>query len=74
MVCMGDEVKDRFVVAHEKANGGWELWGFNETWWIGGHGTFGAHEVGLLWTQAPFFIDCPLLWNNLKSTKPTTQY
>jgi len=31
----------------------------DEKWWIEGHGTFGAHEVGgLLWTQAPFFRDC----------------
>ncbi len=24
-VCVKDEVDDRFVVAHDKTNGGWEL-------------------------------------------------
>jgi hypothetical protein len=27
VVCVGDEVKDRFVVSHDKANGRWELRG-----------------------------------------------
>jgi len=32
---------------------------FNETWWIKGHGTFGAHEEGgLLRAYVPFFKDC----------------
>jgi hypothetical protein len=25
VVCVGDEVKDRFMVAHDKGNGQWEL-------------------------------------------------
>jgi hypothetical protein len=27
MVYMGDKVEDKFVLAHDKANGWWELWG-----------------------------------------------
>jgi hypothetical protein len=27
MICMGDGVENRFVVAHDKANGWWELCG-----------------------------------------------
>jgi hypothetical protein len=48
---------------------------FDETWWVGGHGTFGAHEVGgLIWTKAPFSKNCLLLQGNIKSTKLITQY
>jgi len=47
----------------------------DETWWVGGHGTFGAHEVrGLLWTLTPFSKDCLSLQGNPKSTKLITQY
>jgi hypothetical protein len=46
---------------------------FDEMWWIGGHGTFGAHEVkGLLWTRAPLFKDYLLLQGNPKPTKLLT--
>jgi hypothetical protein len=31
MICVGDEVKDRYVVAHDKANGRWELQGLIKT-------------------------------------------
>ncbi len=48
---------------------------FNETWWVGGHATFGAHEVGgLLWTHAPFSKNYLPLQGNFKSTKLITQY
>jgi hypothetical protein len=70
-VCVKDEVEDRFVVAHDKTNGWWELWN-SKRQWVGGHGTFDAPDVGLLWTQAPFFILS--LQSNLKFTKPITQY
>jgi hypothetical protein len=46
---------------------------FNETWWVGGHGTFGAYEIGgLLWTWTPLSKDCLLLQGNPKFTKPIT--
>jgi hypothetical protein len=62
---MWDGVEDRSMMAHGKINGWWELTTrFNETWWIRGHGTFGAYEErGLLKTHALIF----------KSTKLTTQ-
>jgi hypothetical protein len=34
MVCMGDGVEDRFLVAHDKANGWWELCGSMRQWII----------------------------------------
>ncbi len=70
-ICVKDEVDDRFVVAHDKTNGGWELWG-SIKWWVGVHRTFGALDVGLLWTWGPFSILS--LQCNLKFTKPITQY
>ncbi len=42
VVCMGNGVEIRFVVAHDKTNGWWEGWGSM------GHGMFGAHEKGCL--------------------------
>jgi hypothetical protein len=47
VVYVGDEVKDRSVVAHDKANGRWELQGSMRRDKLGdmGHGTFGVHEV-----------------------------
>jgi hypothetical protein len=48
---------------------------FDETWWVGGHGTFGAHEVGgLLWTWTSISKTCLPLQNNPKSTKLITQH
>jgi hypothetical protein len=38
MVCMGDGVETRYVVAHDKTNGQWEQRN------LMGHGTFNAHE------------------------------
>jgi hypothetical protein len=58
----------------------WSEWAmgiirFNETWWVGGHGMFSAHEVGgLLWTSTPLFKNYLSLQGNLKSTKLITQY
>jgi hypothetical protein len=75
MVCVGDEVEDRLVVAHDKVNGWWELWSSMRRDELGGHGTFGAHEVGgLLWTWASLFKDFLPLQGNFKSTKLITQY
>jgi hypothetical protein len=56
VVCMGDGVETRFVMAHDKANGKWE-WqrsmGHDE---LGDMGMFSAHEEGgLLKSQAPPF-------------------
>ncbi len=48
---------------------------FNDTWWVRGHGMFGAHEVkGLLWTWVPFSRNCLLLQGSFKFTKLITQY
>jgi hypothetical protein len=49
VVCMGDEVEDRLVVAHDEANGQWELWGSMRCDEL--KDMFGGHEIGnLLWT------------------------
>jgi hypothetical protein len=48
---------------------------FDETKWVGGHGTFGAHVVGgLLWTQTPLSKNDLPLQSNPKPTKQITQY
>ncbi len=58
VVYMWDEVEDRLVVAHDKANGWWELWGSMK------RDEFCAHEVrGLLWTRVPFSKNCLSLQN-----------
>jgi hypothetical protein len=39
-------------ILKQMGNGNYNM--FDETWWTGGHWTFGAHEEGgLLKTQAP---------------------
>jgi len=46
---------------------------FDEEWWVGGHGMFGAHEVGgLLWTWVPFSKGYLLQQCNPKPTKLIT--
>jgi hypothetical protein len=59
MVCMGDGVEDRSVMAHGKANGRWELRGSIKYDELGGHKMFGAYEEGgPLKAHAPLFEDC----------------
>ncbi len=68
MVCMGDEVETRSVVAHDKTNRWWEGWG------LMGHGMFGAHEEGDLIGALPHLLkNYLLLYGNPKSTKLTTK-
>ncbi len=49
VVYVGDEVKDRLVVAHDTTNGQWELRSSMRCDELGDMGRFAAHEVeGLL--------------------------
>ncbi len=54
MVCMEDGMKNRFVVAHDKSNGQWELRGLIRHDELKDVGRLVSHEEGgLLKAQAP---------------------
>jgi hypothetical protein len=71
---MEDRVKNRFVVAHDKTNGQWELRSLIKHDELKDMEHLVPHEKGcLLRAQASLSKNYLLLWGSLKSTKPTTQ-
>jgi hypothetical protein len=74
VVHMEKWVKNRFVMAHDKTNGQWELRNLIRHDELKDMGRLVPHdEGGLLRTHTPLSKNYLLLQGNLRSRKPTTQ-
>ncbi len=77
VVCIGNGVKNGFVMTHEKANGQYELWSSMRRDELGDMGHFVPIRISFVKntiTNMPHYKkNCPFLNDNFKSIEPTTQ-